>query len=64
MQALDKWHKTKTGYLVFGIVELALSYLFISLALDSAHTWQYVLSILLLIGGVHNLIKIFRAPKK
>lgn len=64
VKTLDKWHKTKPGYLVFGLAELALAYAFASLAIDSAHIWEYALATLFLIGGIQNLVRIFRAPKK
>lgn len=61
MESLDKWHKTRTGHLAFGLAELALAYIFGSLAINSAHFWQYLLAVIFLIGGVQNLVRIFRS---
>ncbi len=63
MEALDKWHKTRQGYLVFGLIELAIAYGFASWAIDTAHLWAYALGIIFFFGGVRNLIRIFRTPK-
>jgi len=52
---LDKWHRTRKGYLVFGLVELAIAYGFISWAINSAHLWAYLLAVLFFIGAVRNL---------
>jgi hypothetical protein len=63
LQAIDKWHKTRTGHLTFGFAELGLSYIFISLAIDSASLWEYAAGIILLVGGIQNLVRIFRTSK-
>jgi len=54
---LDKWHKSGRGYLTYGVVELAIAYGFASWAIDTAHTWCYVLTILFLVGGFKNLLQ-------
>ena len=58
LQQFDKFHKTKTGYLVFGLVELALAYLFVSWAIDSGRILAYSLTIIFLVGGLQNLVKL------
>lgn len=63
LQKLDEFHKTRTGFLVFGLVELALAYLFVSLAINSGSLWEWVLAIIFLFGGLQNLMKIFGARK-
>jgi len=63
LQSLDKWHKTRTGNLVFGVAELAIAYGFISLAINYASFWQYALALIFAYGGIHNLVNIFRKPK-
>jgi uncharacterized membrane protein HdeD (DUF308 family) len=60
VEAIDKWHKTRTGYAVFGMAELALTYLLISLAIDSGNLLEYGLGIIILCGGVVNIIRVFR----
>lgn len=54
VQQLDRWHKTKTGLLVFGVVELGAAYLFFSLAVNSGSLWQWTLSAVLLLGCLRN----------
>jgi predicted acyltransferase len=49
--------------LIFGLAEIALAYLFASLAIDSGSLWEYAAAIILLAGGMQNLVKIFRASK-
>jgi predicted acyltransferase len=63
IRTLDRWHKTRTGHLIFGLAEIALAYLFASLAIDSGSLWEYAAAIILLAGGMQNLVKIFRASK-
>ena len=63
-QQLDHFHKTHIGFLVFGIVELGVAYLFASLAINSGAWWQYVLVLIFLFGGLQNLVKIFITHKK
>lgn len=63
IKELESWHTTRLGFLVFGIIELALAYGFASLAINYASFWQYALAVILLIGGLRNLIRIFWKPK-
>ena len=63
IQAVDKWHKTRSGHLAFALIELALAYAFGSWAIDTGSTWQYVLTFVFLIGGVQNLIRTFHRKK-
>jgi hypothetical protein len=60
MDALNNWHKTKTGYAVFGVAELGLAYVLASLAINSGSLWQYALTFILAYGGARNLVKVFR----
>jgi hypothetical protein len=57
IKKLDDWHKTKVGYLLFAIVELALAYAFISLAIDRGNLWWYILTLIFLVGGLKNAFK-------
>jgi hypothetical protein len=61
---IDKWHKTRTGHLTFGLAELALAYGFASWAIDSGSLWQYALAVIFLAGGLKNLVNIFVFKKK
>lgn len=60
LQALDKWHKTRVGHLVFGLVELGLAYLFASLAINSGNLWQWALAIIFVVGFFQNLVRLIR----
>lgn len=64
LKKLDAWHKTKTGFLIFGLVELGLAYLFASLAIDTGNLWYYVLTLGFLFAGLSNLIRIVTVRKK
>ena len=57
LNRLNKWHKTKLGYLAFGLVELALAYGFASLAIDRGNLWYYLLTLIFLVGALQNLFK-------
>jgi hypothetical protein len=63
LQQVDRWHQTRKGYLVFGVIELLIAYGFASLAINYAGIWQYALGIVFIYGGVRNLVRIFRSPK-
>lgn len=58
LQIIDTFHKTRTGYLVFGLVELVLAYLFASLAVNSGSLWQWALAIIFAVGFLQNIIKL------
>jgi len=59
LRKLDQWHKTKPGFLVFGLVELGSAYLAGSLAIDQGHLWQWALAIILVFGALSNFVRIF-----
>lgn len=63
LEAINKWHKTRQGYVAFGVAELALAYLFASLAIDSGSLIQYAIAIILVFAGFQNLVNIFRVNK-
>lgn len=54
---LDNFHKSKTGYLLFGVVELAIAYYFVSLAIDRGSLIWYLLTLIFLVGALQNLFK-------
>jgi hypothetical protein len=58
MQGIDRFHKTKAGLLLFGLVELAAAYGAASWAIDSGNLLLYAATVVLLIGGVMNLAKL------
>lgn len=54
---IDKFHKTRKGKFIFGIAELLAAWVIIARAIDTGSLWQYLLFVLLVIGGAHNLIR-------
>ncbi|MEO5627495.1 MAG: hypothetical protein ABIQ89_01245 [Candidatus Saccharimonadales bacterium] len=60
VKAFDNWHKTRRGYATMATIELALAYLIGSRALDTGSWWQYGFTLLLLIGGIQNVIQFIR----
>lgn len=54
---LDKWHKTRTGLLVFAVVELVIAYGFASLSIDRGNFWWYLLTLIFLFGALQNFFK-------
>ena len=61
MQRLHNFHQTKIGLLVFGLVELGLSYLFFSLAVNSGSLWQWTLAFILFVGFAQNFVRLIGA---
>lgn len=64
---LDRFHKTRLGYVVFGLIELALAYASISWAIDSGTWFAYLLAVIFLIGCLQNglrLVLTFMAKPK
>ena len=57
----DKWHKSKPGLLIFGVIELAVAYGFASLSIDRGNFFWYLLTLIFLIGGLQNLFKFTKA---
>ncbi len=55
---LQNWHQTKTGLLVFALLELGLAYVFASWAIDAGNLLDYLCTFILLVGGVQNLIRL------
>jgi len=64
MQKLDEFHKTRPGYLVFGLIELAMAYGFADWALADGSIWWWIVSFLLLFGALQNLVHSVWASKK
>jgi hypothetical protein len=64
LKQLDKFHRTRTGYLVFGLVELGFAYLFGSLAINSGSLWQWTLTLILGIGILQNFARLVMVHKK
>jgi hypothetical protein len=58
IKQLNKWHQTKLGLLVFGVVELAIAYGFVSLSIDRGNLWWYLLTLIFLVGALQNLFRL------
>ena len=57
LAGLDKFHKTRVGYLVFGLVELAMAYGFADWALDTGFWPWWIVVLFLVLGFFQNLAK-------
>ena len=58
LDKLDKFHKTRAGYALFGLVELALAYVFIGWAIDSGSWLDYLFALLFTVGFLQNLTRL------
>ncbi len=58
LKKLDVWHKTKLGFLVFGLAELAVAYGWASLAIDRGNLWYYLFALIFLVGALQNFVKL------
>ncbi|CAN5115522.1 hypothetical protein BH09PAT3_BH09PAT3_6940 [soil metagenome] len=61
LNKLDKFHKTRIGFAVFALVELALAYMFISWAIDDGNWFDYLFALLFTVGFLQNLIHFVHA---
>lgn len=57
LEKLTHWQKSRFGYITEVVLDLALAYYLISLAIDSGRLIQYSLAILFLILAVRSLVK-------
>ena len=58
LEKLDKFHKTRLGYAVFALIELALAYVFVSWAIDGGSLLDYFFTLLFTVGFLQNFIKL------
>lgn len=61
IHSLDKWHKTKPGFIILGVVELGISYGFASLSIDRGNFLWYILTLVFFIGGIKNIARFIRS---
>jgi len=64
LKRLDDFHKTRPGYAVFGVIELAMSYGFLTWALDTGALWWWIIAIFLFAGSLQNFFHAIWRPKK
>lgn len=57
---LDKFHKTKSGLLIFALLELGIAYWFASLSIDRGNFAYYILTFIFLFGFLQNSFKLIR----
>jgi len=57
LNRLDKWHKTRTGLLAFGLLELVIAYGLVSLSMDRGNFWWYIFTLVFLVGALQNLFR-------
>jgi len=57
LQKLDAFHKTRWGYLTFGVLELAMAYGIVDWALDSGALWWWIAAAILLLGALQNFVQ-------
>jgi hypothetical protein len=57
LEAIDKFHKTRLGYMVFGLVELGLSLAFANWALDNGSLLLWGLTLILAVGFAQNFVQ-------
>lgn len=58
LDKLDRFHRTRTGYALFALIELALTYLFISWAMDSGNWFDYLLTLVFFVGFLQNISRL------
>lgn len=58
LHKLAQWHQTKTGLLVFAVVELGLAYVCASWAIGSGRLLAWFLTAVMLIGSLQNFAKL------
>ena len=58
---LDKFHRTRWGFLAFAVVELLLAYLFVSWAIDSGSIWDYLITLVFFVAFLQNVVKLIGA---
>lgn len=54
VRSIDKFHKTRLGYLLFGVVELLLSLYLLNLAIGSGDWWEWLLALVFGVGFLQN----------
>jgi membrane protein YdbS with pleckstrin-like domain len=55
--AFVQWRYTWHGRLVWALVDLVITVIFASLAINSGALWQWGIAILFLLNGIYNLIR-------
>jgi len=61
--SFSRFHKTRVGYLVSGLVELAMAYGFVDWALDTGFWLWWIAAAFLLLGFVQNIVNAITVHK-
>lgn len=64
LRAIDKFHKTRVGHLVFGLIELGLFAMLVNLAIPSGDWWEWLLAFVCLLGVLQNFGRMVVGAKK
>lgn len=65
LKTIGKFHNTRIGFLVFGLVELGLSLAFVDRAIPSGDWWEWLIALILGVGFVQNFGRsIFQRTQK
>jgi hypothetical protein len=57
---LHRWHQTRAGLAISGLVEMLLAVGFLLLAIDTGSLLQYFLGFVALVGTLQNFVKFAR----
>ena len=60
IEKFDKWHKTLKGYAIMGFLELLVAYIIASRAIDTGSWWEYLFTLVFLVGGAQNALHLIR----
>lgn len=64
IERIDRFHKTTVGHAIFAVFELILLYIFISISIDTASMWAYLMSLILAAGVIQNIIALVKLQQK
>jgi hypothetical protein len=64
LRAVDKFHKTRVGHLLFGLVELAIGLTVINLAIPSGDWWEWLIALICFVGFLQNFGRMVVGAKK
>jgi hypothetical protein len=64
LKAIDKFHKTRLGHLLFGLVELALGLFLFNLAIPSGDWWEWLLALICTVGFLQNFGRFVMGSKR
>jgi hypothetical protein len=64
LRDINDFHATPLGYGTFAVVEFLLFYVIVSRAIDTGSLWQYALAIVLFVGVISNIVRLFHRHTK